>query len=126
MGSEARSLTRHRTILQFRIDWKKEGAVTFEQVVDDVEDRTILAFTMERSVWVEMGQPQVITLSVEPGDLLNTDEVAESVTPPESRLGLATTLELIRELVARAEVDKTICDATGLTSWADYSTVGHE
>lgn len=57
------------------------------------------------------------TRAKEIGDKLHRFTTALLVN--EARLGFATTLELVNELQARAEVAKTVGE-----SWPEYSTVG--
>ena len=66
------TLTRYRTILQFRIDDVLRDEVTFWQ--EEIEgSRPIRAFRLDRECWLELGQPRLLTLTVEPGDLLNME-----------------------------------------------------
>jgi len=67
------TMTKHRTLLQFHMDDLVRQEVTFEQ--QDIEgERSIRSFVIDRGEWLELGQPQILTLSIEPGDLLNEEE----------------------------------------------------
>lgn len=61
------SLTKHRTLM---ISPDVIGALVFFYKVND-DNEVEGQFSFEKSLWEDMGSPQTITLSVEPGDLLN-------------------------------------------------------
>jgi hypothetical protein len=70
---EQASLTKHRTLLQMRVEDLENQRVSFEQ--EDIEGaRTIKSFVMDRLIWLDMGRPFTITITVEPGDLLNAED----------------------------------------------------
>jgi hypothetical protein len=67
------TLAKERTILQFRLEDRLRGQVTFRQ--EDIEgERSIRSFVIAGELWRELGQPQILTVSIEPGDLLNAEE----------------------------------------------------
>lgn len=73
MEHEATTLARHRTVLH-RV--QREGTGQFVWFAQD-DDEGVLTITigepfrLARGLWEEMGSPDQITLTVEPGDLLN-------------------------------------------------------
>jgi hypothetical protein len=65
--------TKHRTVLEFRpnIGQGWEGpTVEFSREPDD-DSEIVETFLLEVGCWVDMGSPGTITVTVEPGDLLN-------------------------------------------------------
>lgn len=47
------------------------------QAGSDDDDSTVTSLVITREDWVEFGQPNVITATIEPGDLLNVPENLE-------------------------------------------------
>lgn len=65
-------LTRTRTPLPMASDRDTNGDVTFQQTPDDEGIGTIRgAVTIGNDEWRDMGSPSWITVTIEPGDLLN-------------------------------------------------------
>jgi hypothetical protein len=48
------------------------GIVNFQQTADEPFE-FIHRFVMRREDWDDMGMPAILTITVEPGDLLNTE-----------------------------------------------------
>jgi hypothetical protein len=64
-------LTKHRTVLHLLESVATNALVSFGQ--EPIEgDRTVWVM-FDRADWIDMGQPQQITVSIEPGDLLNAE-----------------------------------------------------
>lgn len=61
------TITRHRTVLQYQEIRSRLDTDTILFYNDDSERY----YYIPRDKWVEMGEPRVITLTIEPGDLLN-------------------------------------------------------
>ena len=59
-----RTLTKTIAVLDRRDDASTATHVRFSYAAD-------LAADVERSDWIDMGEPDVITVTIEPGDLLN-------------------------------------------------------
>jgi len=55
------------------LEKKKVGSVrvVFEQTTEAREEMRLHAIGVDRAVWDEMGEPDVITITIEPGDKLN-------------------------------------------------------
>jgi len=65
------TLTKYRTLVHhFAI---APGQVRFAQEFDEAsgESPTIDGVTISHQMWVELGSPATLTITIEPGDLLN-------------------------------------------------------
>lgn len=62
-------ISRHRTVLRERD--VSFGRVRFSREPDDQTDVPDI-YELSYDTWIAMGEPDNITISVEPGDLLNT------------------------------------------------------
>lgn len=60
------TLTKTRTVLH-----RVEGTFSYRPAADAGETVRDQLVILDSEVWSEMGQPQTITVTVEPGDLLN-------------------------------------------------------
>jgi hypothetical protein len=65
-------MTKHTVVLK-RITSDEKGIQVFESD-DDIDYILREKHKMRSDVWKEMGSPETITVTVEPGDLLNTEE----------------------------------------------------
>lgn len=64
-------LTKHRTILHY---WTTSMGLTSFLTRDEDTGSVVEAHELPEDVWVDMGSPDTITVTVEPGDLLNESE----------------------------------------------------
>lgn len=68
-------LSKSRSVLEREPNWRDCGdeTVWFESVNEDTDlvDRSI---TFSIKDWVDMGSPETITITIEPGDRLNDEE----------------------------------------------------
>ncbi len=67
------NMVRHRTIMQRSTEEIFEGMVLFEQEPDEEGQYEQILITKQN--WEDFGEPEVITISVEPGDRLNDEGV---------------------------------------------------
>lgn len=63
-------LARTRTVMFYELDEEEQGFTVF-QTRPDEEWEGIETCIVRRDLWLEMGEPMTVTVSVEPGDLLN-------------------------------------------------------
>lgn len=71
------TVSKHQTVLYFDGFQSDESTAVFikpEEEVPEVEE-----YRMDNDLWVEMGRPDVITLTVQPGDLLNAETPADFI-----------------------------------------------
>lgn len=88
---------RHRTVATHAgMDGTDPVVVLFATERDDQDERDTLG--LSPGSWALMGQPQTVTVTVEPGDMLN--ELPHDYEPV---LETATTRQLIAELGARLD-----------------------
>lgn len=64
-------MTKHQTIMQMSEGQAFTGLVIFEQEEIDGEVTEQVCITEQN--WEDLGNPDVITVTVEPGDILNVD-----------------------------------------------------
>lgn len=64
------NLARHRTVLYREPKGDTETSKYFEPLRDE-ENEIVEGYHMSPQDFVDFGEPEVITISVEPGDLLN-------------------------------------------------------
>ncbi len=64
--------TKHRTVLRFQPNTTQgyEGPIV-QFLYERDDDEPPESYLMEVGCWVDMGNPDTITVTVEPGDLLN-------------------------------------------------------
>lgn len=78
-------LSKTRTLLEFaHVEGDDESAHPIFVASDDDPGETSVRRTevrMDREVWQDMGEPHEITVTIEPGDLLN---VAEPAAEPDA------------------------------------------
>lgn len=69
-------MSKTQKLMQFSPDAFSEddGQVMFEQVSE--EDEEYATCVISRLDWIDLGRPDTITLTVEPGDRLNTEVIA--------------------------------------------------
>lgn len=60
-------LTQSRLLLQFV--WQADTRAIFSY--DPLEDGNPIFWAIEAEKWIDMGKPEVITVTVQPGDQLN-------------------------------------------------------
>lgn len=82
--------TRHRTVMRYELD--APTSTVFATVTDDEGDHSELLH-LDPAMHAEMGHPRHVTVTVEPGDLLN--ELPEHYEP---MLAQATVEQLLNEL----------------------------
>lgn len=46
----------------------------FQRPPDDPSDTQCPRVTLDRDVWIDMGRPEVVTVTIEPGDYLNNQD----------------------------------------------------
>jgi len=63
------SLTKQQVILDHAKDSFVVGWEAFEEQTDEMG--IFRTWMMRRSDWLDFGEPEVITVTIEPGDLLN-------------------------------------------------------
>lgn len=68
-------LTRHRTLLHRKLETK--NGVLFIAHDEDGNDNTELSITITHEYDALFGKPEILTITLQPGDLLNVEEVAE-------------------------------------------------
>lgn len=68
-------LTKQRHLLPLASDRDTTSDIRFQQT-PDVEGEFCHGFTMRLVDWEDMGSPEHITITIEPGDLLNDDQGA--------------------------------------------------
>lgn len=81
--------------------------------------RTMLV--IDPDVWVELGVPDTVTLTIEPGDLLN--DLPDTYEP---LLGVASTRQLLDELIARMDQEgdgDVVTDLTALAAQLDAAVL---
>lgn len=66
------SLTKTRTVLEF-VGIDEEEGPTFTQLPDEGEEFRSHIVSLDPEVYEDMGRPEVITVTIEPGDLLNPE-----------------------------------------------------
>jgi hypothetical protein len=64
-------LTKTRSILHATT--RSDGYLTFERILDEV-DAPQRSIRIDEDDWYAMGEPGVVTVTIEPGDLLNIEE----------------------------------------------------
>jgi hypothetical protein len=64
-------LTQHKVILERSMEPSSEVGVRFREPADDDGNPGRTKLTLEPDRWQEMGEPDVVTVAVEPGDSLN-------------------------------------------------------
>ena len=68
-------VTKHMTIMRIAAEQPFRDMVVFDNSdPDDDEDREPEQFMTDHQMWGELGEPDVITVTIEPGDLLNGDD----------------------------------------------------
>jgi hypothetical protein len=60
-------LTRSRSVLPICLKWSQEDNACF---YDPIEISTKMVF-IKKELWADMGSPNTITVTIEPGDCLN-------------------------------------------------------
>lgn len=63
---------RHVVVAELRADYSTQLTVVFGAHEDDESNHDRLFVTMPRQLWLDMGEPGQITVTVQPGDKLNT------------------------------------------------------
>lgn len=71
-------MTQHRTLMEISDDQPFEESVVF---VNDEDQDAEEQFHMDSDLWDEMGCPEIITVTINPGDLLNDPSALVSGTP---------------------------------------------
>jgi hypothetical protein len=70
-------LEKMKSVLDLADEQPFEGFATFQQSDDDEEGVWTKQFQMPTADWDDMGRPEVITITVKPGDTLNPDDKPE-------------------------------------------------
>lgn len=68
-------LEKTRSVLDLADDQPFEGFATFQQPDDDADDPSVWSkqYQMPSQDWDDFGRPEVITITVKPGDTLNPE-----------------------------------------------------
>lgn len=66
-------LVKTRTILKF-VEFYRGEIPVFQPEDDEIGHGRMTRIEVDRDVWNDMGQPETITVTIEPGDLLNETE----------------------------------------------------
>lgn len=75
-------MIKHRTVIYRKEEGDTPNSVYFEGI-RDFEDEVVDGFHMTKDNYRDFGYPNVVTLTVEPGDLLQEEEISYE----EARLG---------------------------------------